>query len=298
MGVSLVCNKMRRLGWRPWHVPLAGALVVAAVAAVSGVWADVLALAMRDEESSQIWLALPIAAYIVWVRLPRLTHVPRRHLWVGPALAALGWAMIVAGDRHLWQSVWHAGAVVMAVGAALSVLGGSTARRVMPALLALAFLVPIPARVRQRVAIPLQEVTATATATILGVVGSDVVQSGNLLSIGGEQVTVAEACNGMRMTFSLLAACYALAFGLPLKNWVRLLVLAAAPLVAVVCNVVRLVPTVWLFGAGPRGLAEAFHDVGGWAMLVVSLMVLVGLLRLLEWRRVPIFRLPVAAVHV
>lgn len=276
--------------WRPWHFIVAAVLVGLAVFAGWTAWVDIARLGARDEESSQVWLAVPIAIYLAAVRGARLRQTSRRHLWVGPALVAAGWGMMVVGDRELWQSVWHAGAVVMAVGGALSVLGGSLARRMLPALIALAFLVPVPARVRQHIAIPMQQTVAQTAAFTLNQVGTDVKLTGNVIQINGEEVAVAEACNGMRMTFALFAACYALAFSLPLRPWVRLLILICAPLVAVVCNVIRIVPTVWLYGNASDGLADFAHTAGGWIMLVVAFFTMLWLLKLLERSGLPIFR--------
>jgi exosortase len=292
-----ICNKMRRLGWRPWHLGLAAGVVAVAVVVCLEAWADIFHLARRDEESSQIWLAFPIALYLAFVRMPRLVDAPRRHFWIGPVLVVLGWVMMWQGDINLWQSVWHAGAVTVAVGAALSILGGSVARRLLPALLALGFLVPIPNRVRQPIATQLQPVVATATVASLGVIGIDAGQTGNVITINGEQVAVAEACNGMRGTFSLFATCFALAFGLPLRMWARIALLAAAPLVAVIFNIVRLVPTVWLYGNAPNHLADVFHDLAGWGMLFVAMFTVIGLLHLLSQLRLPVYRVPLAAVR-
>jgi len=71
-------------------------------------------------------------------------------------------------------------------------------------------------------------------------------------------VTVAEACNGMRMVFALVLVSYAFAFSMPLRNGVRLVVLAASPLAAIVCNVIRLIPTIWLYGNARREVAGTF----------------------------------------
>jgi exosortase/archaeosortase family protein len=72
-----------------------------------------------------------------------------------------------------------------------------------------------------------------------------------------------------------------------------LLIIALSPLSAVLCNVIRLVPTVWVFGQFPQETAQKFHDVSGWVMLFVGFLLLMGVIRLLRWMLVPvtIFRL-------
>ena len=91
---------------------------------------------------------------------------------------------------------------------------------------------------------------------------------GSTLSINGIDVGIVEAFsgNGMRMIITLFLVCYVVAFTVPLRWWVRIIFLALSPIVAIICNVVRLVPTVYLFGNAKRSTAETFHDISGWAM--------------------------------
>jgi exosortase/archaeosortase family protein len=117
---------------------------------------------------------------------------------------------------------------------------------------------------------------------------TSVKRSGNLLNINGVDVAVGEACNGLRMMFALVLVSYTFAFGSPLKNYVRLIVLAASPASAVLCNVLRLIPTVWAFGNYSSRTAALVHDVGGWVMLGISFALLMALLRLLRWALVPV----------
>ena len=66
-------------------------------------------------------------------------------------------------------------------------------------------------------------------------------------------------------------------------SWVRVLIIVLTPLVAIVCNVVRLVPTVWMYGHGSRDAASAFHDASGWVMLVAAFLMLKGSVEVLRW---------------
>jgi exosortase len=144
--------------------------------------------------------------------------------------------------------------------------------------------------VRQEVAIPLQALTARVTHGVLETIGVGSEVSGNVLRINGVDVAIAEACNGMRMVFALVLVSFAFAFGTPLRHRVRVLVLLASPISAIVCNVLRLVPTVWVYGTGAEELGDFLHDIGGWLMLPASFLALVGALRLLRWAQVPVTR--------
>jgi exosortase len=275
-----------RIGWS--HLAGAFALAAFGVMVTRDAWLDIIHIVQRDEESSHIYLVPLVVAWLAWVRRSRLKHCDHRGLWIGPLMAAAGWLCYSMGDKYLIQSAWHGGSVLIAIGCVFTFLGSRALRAFLPVVIAAFFLVPVPGRVRQRIAIPLQTVSARATEAVLRMGDADVVRSGNLLSIKGVPVTIVEACNGMRMTFALGMVCFAFAFGTPLRNPIRILVMLATPASAVACNVIRLVPAVWIYGHYPSETARMFHDLSGWIMLFVSFGLLMAMLRLLRWAMVPV----------
>ena len=90
------------------------------------------------------------------------------------------------------------------------------------------------------------------------------------------------------MVFTLFLACYTFAFVTPLRGYVRALILLASPVVAVTCNVIRLVPTVWVFGHASPQTAHRFHDISGWVMLILAFVGLTGMIRVLKWASLPV----------
>src|SRR5208282_23181 len=125
-------------------------------------------------------------------------------------------------------------------------------------------------------------VTAALTQHLLQIAGLPILRSGNSLGINGHVVNVVEACNGMRMAVPLFLAVYVFCFSLPLKAGVRVLLLLLSPAAAILCNVVRMIPTVCLYGYCDQKKAEYFHDVSGWLMLPLAFFVLLAMLWLLQ----------------
>jgi exosortase len=282
-------------GWRPWHAAALAVLVAAAFIAAAPAWRDIAMIASVDEEASHIYLVPIVALWMIWVRRLRLRFCPPAGQFIGPPIVALGWLAYSYGYNHAVQSLWHGGAVLVLIGCMLSVLGKNVLFRFLPAFAVLVFLVPVPGTVRQTIAVPLQTATAASAQAVLEVIGIPVERSGNLLAINGHEVAVAEACNGMRMVFALVLVSYAFAYSMPLRNSVRLIVLAASPLAAIFCNVVRLVPTVWLYGYSTnRSLPDRFHDLSGWIMLPLAFLLLLGIVRLLRWALIPVARFNLA----
>jgi exosortase len=278
----------RRHTWRTTDALLLGGLVVLAVLATRGIWMDVLSIAVRDEEQSHILLAIPIAAWLAWVRRDRLRAVRPRWSIMGPPVLGIGWAIASFGYASGVEFTLHAGALLIVLGAVLTVVGPNVLVRFLPAVLALMFLIPVPGRIRQSIALPLQEISAKVTEFGLDIVGVPVTRATNLLTINGQDVVVAEACNGMRMVAALGLIAFAYVFSVPMRNGVRLLILIASPLVAIIVNVVRLIPTALLYGYSTATTAETFHDWSWWLVLLLAVLILWLIVEALRWIEVPI----------
>jgi exosortase len=280
-------------GWRPAHLWLAAVLVCAAVAVTYQAWADMARIAWLDEECGHALLVLPAFAWLAWIRRGRIRRCQPRGCWLGTLLVAAGWIIWSIGFRKQWQPLWHGGALIFVLGAFFTAVGTQVLWQFFAAFAILAFLVPVPVLMRQAIAVRFQAKTAEATQIACEAMGMPVERQTCLLTVHGHQVAVSEACNGMRMVFALILVCYLFAFVVPLRGYVRFLLLALSPIVAVLCNIIRLVPTVWVYGNFPAETAEKFHDVTGWVMLVAAFLTMIGILRLLRWAMLPVthFRL-------
>ena len=135
----------------------------------------------------------------------------------------------------------------------------------------------------------MQALTAQITQSVCELFGMIVERQGSLLSYNGVPVAIVEACNGMRMVISILMATYTYAFTTPIRGYVKVLLLLLTPVVAVVCNVIRLIPTVWVFGTKSPETAARFHDAAGWVMLFLAFVLLMLIVQLLRWLDLPVY---------
>ncbi|MGA2441342.1 MAG: exosortase/archaeosortase family protein [Tepidisphaeraceae bacterium] len=270
------------------HVALAAGMGALGVLATLDAWQDIYLIARDDEEYSHIFVVPLVAIFLVWVRRMRLRHCKPSGRLIGPFVVAIGWFFSSLGFYRGIQSFWHGGAVLVVVGCMLSVLGKGVIFRFFPAFLLLVFLVPAPGRLRLAIGSPLQNWTASITQHLLeagGVVNTEV--NGDALTINGHAVLVAEACNGLRMVFSLIMVGFAFCFAMPLRNYIRAIILLFSPLAAIFCNVIRVIPTIWMYGYMPEH-AKQFHFYAGWAMLPLAFGMLYGLIRTLQWAMIPV----------
>ena len=183
---------------------LAGAiaLVAAAVVVMGHAWSDIFRLAIHNEENSHILLVPLVVLWLVLARKDQLARCRVAVSAVGPILMAAGWAISSYGFNNAYQSLWHGGALLVAVGALLTVTGPGVVRRLWPAFVVLLFLIPVPGLVRLQIALPMQEATAAITTRVADLFFMDVQRSGSVMRYNGVDVAIAEACNGMRMVFA------------------------------------------------------------------------------------------------
>ena len=254
---------------------------------------DILDIGLTDEEQSHIFLVPFIAAWLLWLRRGRVRWVRFRPSPWGLLAVAAGYLLSWWGFETGTQIAWHAGAGLSILGVLFSLTGLEPLRQFAPVIGVLVFALPVPGGIRQAIAIPLQGMATAVTQAMLELFGVASTRLGSVLVINGEQIAVGEACNGMRMVFAFFLVVYAFAFSTPLKLSTRLVLLSMSPVIALLCNVIRLVPTSLIFGYDNAGRAEWFHDLSGWVMLPLALIVLVSILRLFKWLELPVtpFRL-------
>ena len=257
--------------------------------------ADIISIGQHDQEQSHIFLAPIVAAWLLWLRRSRLRYIMVKPSFLGPLVGCFGWLMSWWGFETGTQIAWHGGALLSLVGILLSMTGSTPLYLFAPVFAVLTFMLPVPGEIRHRIALPLQELATNVTYSMLQVIGVNTIKSGNVLIINGEQVAVGEACNGMRMVFALTLVVYAFAFGTPLKSGTRVTLLILSPAIAMVCNVLRLVPTSLIFGYGDIETAHRFHDMAGWVMLPLAMGILWFILRTVRWLEFPVTQLRLAS---
>src|SRR5262245_50961402 len=116
----MIPRAMKRQGWREWHVPGALALTALAVLLTREAWADIVHVAATDEESSHIFLVPVVAAWMAWVRRSRLRNCRPTGRIIGPLLVSVGWGLSALSATLARPSMWQAGAIMIATGAALT----------------------------------------------------------------------------------------------------------------------------------------------------------------------------------
>ena len=278
-----------RRAWRWNDLWILGALAAAAVVAFWPAWTDIYLQAARRTDNGYIFLVPLVAGYLAWLRRSRLRFVPRRPSLTAVPMVALAALLAWWGDGTDTRVAIHLGAILALAACAVALAGTEVVRQFFPVFLALLFLIPVPAEVRKWLAGPLQSLAVAVTQEVLDVIGIATERAGNSIQIEGRSIFVGEACDGMRMVFALVLTFFAFVFSVPLRTPARVALLLASPAIAIVCNVVRLVPTALAYAYASAADAERFHDIAGWLMLPLAIVLLFGLIRFMRWLDLPVF---------
>jgi exosortase len=143
----------------------------------------------------------------------------------------------------------------------------------------LLFMIPLPAVIFNQIVFPLQLLASRFATSCLEMLNLfPVMREGNLLILDRYTLEVVDACSGIRSLTSLLALAMGYSYLAERKLKVRIfLVLAMVP-VAIVSNGIRVVITALLVNYFGIKAAEGFmHSFSGWAIFLVSVMLLVAL---------------------
>jgi exosortase len=294
---------------RRWSFPPARLVALAAVAVVLG-WSYapnlrvLLATWNQDPNYSHGFLVLPVALVILYRRWSEAKEEAREKGKEAEAPAIRpspwGWVALIAVlalRAFLYErgSDWSETATLLPVIASLTLaLGGWPLLRISwPAIAFLVFLLYLPLSINDLLSQPLQRLATLGSAALLKFTGLWVLAEGNVIVVGGDELEVAAACNGLSMLMCLAATVAAMTILVTKDLWKRIVLLASIVPVALVSNILRITATAWcykLFGAEVGG--HFAHDAAGWLMMPMAL-VLVGLeLRLLSWLVVKVEEIP------
>jgi exosortase len=277
---------------RKFRIPLwAGAAALLSAAVAWAYWPVIVRLAgdlSHDDNYSIGQLVPPVAIYLTWRKRAVLRQCDLAPCWwgIGAMLAAL--AVRLYGLLFLFESAERYSLILMIAAVSLLVAGRQATRRLAWVFVFLFLMVPLPGRLHNMISSPLQAQATTGAAFLLDLIGATVVRAGNVLSVNGTDVAVAEACSGLHMLTAFVVVAATLAFLIKRPPWQKAVVVASSVPIAIACNLVRLVVTAELFSLVSSQAAETFfHDFAGLAMMPLAVGILGGELWLMNRLVIP-----------
>jgi exosortase len=270
---TLSLSSTHAVPWRRLLVPMSLA------AMLSWAFAPTLAeLGHRwsvDSQYSHGYLVPIFAVVLLWLRRDQCAAIAASAPWWGLALLSLGAAGRFAGD-YLYMD-WLDALALLPCLAGLTVFAGGWAalRWAWPAIVFLAFMIPLPYRLEIALAHPLQRLATLASTYALQTLSLPALAEGNVILINETRIGVVEACSGLSMLVIFFALSTAFTFLVRRPLWQKLLLAASAVPIALIANITRITVTgVMHETVGHKAADLVFHDLAGWLMMPFALAML------------------------
>ncbi len=258
-----------RVDARLWLVLLA--LVAIYAPTVAWLW---------DRWTMSVWhnahgMLIPlVVAYFVRDELQRYDGPPEEgspwgFAWLLPAL----FLHVVDGAMHT-QLLSAASIVVALPGLSLLFLGPSRTRRILIPLLFLAFMLPIPLGITERIHLALRHLTARGVEFLVPLTGVPLFREGLTLETGEARLFVADACSGFSTLYAAMTVACLTAYFCPVP-WRRVAVLLGAAPIAIAANILRVSLLVLLVRHYGNGVLDTWmHEASGILTFVLALPII------------------------
>ncbi|MFI5378779.1 MAG: exosortase/archaeosortase family protein [Tepidisphaerales bacterium] len=199
----------------------------------------------------------------------------RSSQWFG--LYTLLWGLVF----YAW-GIWpgqndffkDAAMVVVLFGVTLILAGWRVMKTAWFPILFLVCAIPWPGLMYAKIALPLQELAAYVACVVLKITGVDAVKEGTkiLINAAGSMpraLNVAEACAGLKSLMTFITVAAAVGFLSHRRLWERLLIVASAGPIAILCNVFRVAGQGLLDTYATPKLSDGFaHQFVGMVMII------------------------------
>lgn len=282
--------------WKPFAVAVALAFLYAGVLAKLGRdW-------WTDENYSHGLLVPFVIAFIIWTEFDELkARVGKRSLWFGGAAIAFALVLLLGGTLGAELFTQRVSLIVMLAGVVAYFFGAKILSLLVVPFALLLFSIPIPQIIFNKIAFPLQLWASQAAVWGIRLFEFPTVRKGNVIEIlpnGATQIIaleVVEACSGIRSLMTLVTLALILAYFTREKTdeqvvwwkntdvWRAVILMFAAVPVAVLTNAARVTATgVLTFYYGKQATESFWHDVSGWLVYIVALVLLLGVNALLK----------------
>jgi exosortase len=252
-----------------------------------------LAIQWNDDADMSHGFFVPVvAAFIVWQRRDEILAIRPEPNWWGMALVVWGglqlWLGVLAAELFVTRTAF----VVTLIGVVWLLCGNRILRKVAFPLFLCFFMIPIPAVIYNSITFPLQLLASRLAENALSILSVPVLREGNVLILPNQELSVVEACSGIRSLLSLTFLSLVYGYFFESRTWVRVVLFVSTVPIAIVANGSRVTLTGVMTQVKPELAEGVFHTASGWVIFMVALIILIVLhraivrvCRLLEGRR-------------
>jgi exosortase len=230
-----------------------------------------------DEDVGHGFFVPIVAAYIAWQRRDEILSLELKPSWWGAGImlwgVLQGYLGLLAAELFLQRT----SILISLVGLLLLIGGTKLIRILLFPLLLLPFMIPIPQVIYNEITFPLQLFASSVAESTLSLLNIPVYRDGNVLHLASQDLSVAEACSGIRSLLSLTFLSLVYAYFFDRKVWMRWALLLGSIPLCILANSVRVTLTGVLSEINTELAKGFFHEVEGWIIFIVDLVLLIAL---------------------
>lgn len=232
-----------------------------------------------DDDMAHGLFAPVVAGYLAWQKRGELAAQPLQPNRWGLALGVWGMLQLTAGLFGANLFLARTAFLISLIGVILYLCGPAALRTLAFPLFLLLFMIPVPQFFFLMITVRLQLLASQLSEVALEMLGYTVLRTGNVLEMVGHQLSVEQACSGIRSLFSLTFLTLIYAYLAESRFWVRVFVVAAAVPTAILINSARIVLAGMLFAHDPQLASGVVHNMFGWVMMLGGFAVQIALHR-------------------
>ncbi len=229
---------------------------------------------VNDDMSHGFFVPL-ISGYIIWRKRDELIATePQPSAW-GLVLVAWGAAQMIFGLLATELFTSRTAFIITLFGAVWTLGGTPFLKKLAFPLGLLVLMVPIPNVIYNQLTFPLQIIASKFAEWALDVLTIPVLRTGNVLDVAGHELSVVEACSGIRslLTLTFLSLVYGYFF--ERRTWIRIALFLAVIPVAIVANGSRVTITGILTVVKPDMAEGFFHEATGMFLFFADFVILI-----------------------
>jgi len=242
-----------------------------------------------DDNFSHGFLVPLIAGYMIWHYRNQLINLPIRSSFWGYIFLIVGMFLYISGNMGSVLFIQRVSIIITLMGLTVVLFGDQVFKKTLVPLAYLVMMIPIPAIIWNKIAFPLQLFAARLSADFITLIGITVLREGNILHLANTTLEVVDACSGLRSLMTMMALSAAFAYISSLKNSAKWILFFSAFPIAILVNIIRLTVTaVMARYIGPEAAQGFLHDISGFVIFFLALVLLYATHSLLH--RVTVFK--------
>lgn len=254
------------------RLPVSAVLFFAALLAVSffDTIAGMVSEWRHDDDMSHGFLVPLVAGYIAWqTRSKWLAVAPDPSRW-GWVLIVWGCLQLLAGTLGAEMFISRTALLISITGVLVSLGGWQVLRELAFPLFLLLFMIRIPNIIYNQITFPLQLFASEVAEQALHLIEIPVFREGNILHLAKTDLSVVEACSGIRSLLSLSFMSLVYAYLSDPKPWMRVALLILTVPIAVAANAFRVTITGILSNYDPALAEGVFHSAEGYVIFLIA----------------------------